>query len=157
MSQPSSAVGDRASLRKASVSSTVSEKPPKIHVRILSNEVFSEEQLNQGNLDGKTLTEEPGIVAQSAIKPVPTNEKFEINVDSLKKDPFGDFNPTAAHDDGVRTNLGNTKVVMNLLSEMWIFHLAFILGFTYFMTFYIDQGYTDTELWNNSCYWKLGN
>ncbi|KAJ3413340.1 hypothetical protein HDV05_008190 [Chytridiales sp. JEL 0842] len=60
--------------------------------------------------------------------------------------------------DQKRTNLGNTKAVMLLLSEMWIFNMAFILGATYFMTFYLGglQGYDDYTLWNPGCYWKLG-
>ncbi|KAJ3062540.1 hypothetical protein HK102_008732 [Quaeritorhiza haematococci] len=55
-----------------------------------------------------------------------------------------------------RTNTGNTKIVMALLSEMWIVHILVILGGTFFMTFYAPQDYTDTELWNAGCYWKLG-
>ncbi|KAJ3206621.1 hypothetical protein HDU67_008045 [Dinochytrium kinnereticum] len=58
----------------------------------------------------------------------------------------------------VRTNLGNTKAVMMLLSEMWLFNLAFLLGGTYLMTFYLGklQGYTDITMWNVACYWKIG-
>ncbi|KAJ3208505.1 hypothetical protein HDU67_006697 [Dinochytrium kinnereticum] len=58
----------------------------------------------------------------------------------------------------VRTNLGNTKAVMLLLSEMWIFNLIFLLGGTFLMTFYLGQlqGYTDVQLWNIACYWKIG-
>ncbi|KAJ3414798.1 hypothetical protein HDV05_006045 [Chytridiales sp. JEL 0842] len=57
-----------------------------------------------------------------------------------------------------RTNLGNTKAVMALLSEMWIFNMAFILGGTYLMTFVLGklQNYDDNVLWNVGCYWKLG-
>ncbi|KAJ3053400.1 hypothetical protein HK097_004376 [Rhizophlyctis rosea] len=55
-----------------------------------------------------------------------------------------------------RTNLGNTKLLMTLLSEMWIVHMAFILGGTFCMTFLLPQGYTDHELWNFTCYWKIG-
>ncbi|KAJ3115218.1 hypothetical protein HDU96_001002 [Phlyctochytrium bullatum] len=58
----------------------------------------------------------------------------------------------------VRTNLGNTKACMMMLSEMWIFNLAFLLGGTYLMTFYLGnvQGYSDILLWNVACYWKIG-
>jgi hypothetical protein len=59
-------------------------------------------------------------------------------------------------DDNVRTNLGNTKVVMNLLSEMWIIHIAVIIGGTYAMTFLLPQEYSDEELWNYTMWWKLG-
>ncbi|KAI8908361.1 glycosyl transferase family group 2-domain-containing protein [Gorgonomyces haynaldii] len=59
-------------------------------------------------------------------------------------------------DKGERTNLGNTKVVMALLSEMWIINLIVICGGTYCMTFLADfQGYVDDELWNITCWWKL--
>ncbi|KAJ3010724.1 UNVERIFIED_CONTAM: hypothetical protein HDU68_002005 [Siphonaria sp. JEL0065] len=57
-----------------------------------------------------------------------------------------------------RTNLGNTKLVMGLLSELWIVNLFFILGGTWLKTFYLGdlQEYEDYELWNYGCYWKLG-
>ncbi|KAI8908504.1 glycosyltransferase like family 2-domain-containing protein [Gorgonomyces haynaldii] len=60
-----------------------------------------------------------------------------------------------AADDQPRTNLGNTKVVMALLSEMWLFSLVFILGGTYAMTFHVPQFYIDDEVWNETCWWKL--
>ncbi|KAI8615486.1 hypothetical protein BC830DRAFT_1122463 [Chytriomyces sp. MP71] len=58
----------------------------------------------------------------------------------------------------VRTNLGNTAIVMGLLSEMWIINLFFILGGTWIKAFYLGslQEYDDYQLWNNSCYWKVG-
>ncbi|RKO89675.1 glycosyl transferase family group 2-domain-containing protein [Blyttiomyces helicus] len=62
-------------------------------------------------------------------------------------------------DSAVRTNLGNTKFIMALLSEMWIFHMCFILGFNYCLTFLMPvayTGYTDDVMWNWSCYWKMG-
>ncbi|KAJ3185471.1 hypothetical protein HDU87_000092 [Geranomyces variabilis] len=56
-----------------------------------------------------------------------------------------------------RTNKGNTKLVMAFLSEAWILHMVVILGVNYLFTFYVwDFSYTDTELWNVTCYWKLG-
>ncbi|KAL5035988.1 hypothetical protein BDV3_004731 [Batrachochytrium dendrobatidis] len=58
--------------------------------------------------------------------------------------------------DTCRTNTGNTNAVMALLSEMWLFHIIFILGFTYLMTFHLPQYYVDDQLWNYGCYWKLG-
>ncbi|RKO85055.1 hypothetical protein BDK51DRAFT_51170, partial [Blyttiomyces helicus] len=63
---------------------------------------------------------------------------------------------SVAADDGIRTNLGNTKFLMALLSEMWVVHLVVILGGTYGLTFYMPQGYNDVDLWNYSCWWKLG-
>ncbi|KAJ3287082.1 hypothetical protein HK104_008768 [Borealophlyctis nickersoniae] len=59
-------------------------------------------------------------------------------------------------DNEQRTNLGNTKFVMGLLSEMWIVHALVILGGTFCLTFLMPQGYTDDELWNVSCAWKIG-
>ncbi|ORY35995.1 hypothetical protein BCR33DRAFT_702019 [Rhizoclosmatium globosum] len=57
-----------------------------------------------------------------------------------------------------RTNIGNTKAVMALLSEMWIINLIFLMGAIYMMTFYLGklQSYDDYELWNIACYWKIG-
>ncbi|KAJ3211004.1 hypothetical protein HDU83_005379 [Entophlyctis luteolus] len=57
-----------------------------------------------------------------------------------------------------RTNLGHTKIVMLLLSEMWIVNLAFIIGGTWLKSFYLGdlQQYDDYNLWGISCYWKLG-
>ncbi|KAI8620658.1 glycosyl transferase family group 2-domain-containing protein [Chytriomyces sp. MP71] len=58
----------------------------------------------------------------------------------------------------IRTNIGNTKAVMALLSEFWIFNMFFLFGAMYFMTFYLGklQSYDDYELWNVGCYWKIG-
>lgn len=69
-----------------------------------------------------------------------------------------DFKQVKGHvvDDGTRTNLGNTKLVMGLLADMWIIHLIVILGGTYCMTFIAPQDYTDFELWNVGCWWKIG-
>jgi hypothetical protein len=61
-------------------------------------------------------------------------------------------------DKGERTNLGNTAFVMSLLSEMWILNLVILAGATYAMNFVLPAqwtNYTDTELWNISCFWKL--
>ncbi|RKP01185.1 hypothetical protein CXG81DRAFT_5632, partial [Caulochytrium protostelioides] len=55
-----------------------------------------------------------------------------------------------------KTNKGNTRHVMALLSEMWIFHMAFILLGTYMMTFYAPQNYLDGVSWNYGCWWKIG-
>lgn len=62
-------------------------------------------------------------------------------------------------DAGVRTNLGNTSVVMALLSEMWIFNLFAIGGGIYCMTFLSPtwlNNYIDDQLFNISCLWKIG-
>jgi hypothetical protein len=57
----------------------------------------------------------------------------------------------------LRTNLGKTKLIMNMLSEMWIIHTIAILGSTYYLTFYgWSGGYSDDEIWNYSCWWKIG-
>ncbi|KND04364.1 uncharacterized protein SPPG_00093 [Spizellomyces punctatus DAOM BR117] len=53
-------------------------------------------------------------------------------------------------------NKGRTKLVMALMSWAWIFHAIIILGATYVMSFWIPQGYTDEEIWNKGCYWKMG-
>jgi hypothetical protein len=60
-------------------------------------------------------------------------------------------------DNSKRTNRGNTRALMALIAEMWIFHLFIILGATFLMTFHFPQmnNYTDEELWNFSCYWKI--
>ncbi|KAJ3248649.1 hypothetical protein HDU78_010880 [Chytriomyces hyalinus] len=60
--------------------------------------------------------------------------------------------------EGPRTNLGNTSVVMAVLSEAWLFNMAVILGGTYLKAFRFGdiQGYQDYELWNVACWWKLG-
>ena len=63
-------------------------------------------------------------------------------------------------DKGIRTNSGNTSFVMAILSEMWILNLIVLCGGTYAMTFLLPisyTGYVDDELWNFSCWWKIGN
>ncbi|KAJ3368549.1 hypothetical protein HDU91_000496 [Kappamyces sp. JEL0680] len=54
-----------------------------------------------------------------------------------------------------RTNLGHTTPVFHWLAEAWVFHTCFIVGLSYILTFVVPQGYTDTELWNNSCWVKI--
>lgn len=47
---------------------------------------------------------------------------------------------------------------MTLLSEMWLLNLVVLAGGTYCMTFLLPvswSNYSDTELWNVSCWWKL--
>lgn len=107
---------------------------------------------NVPNGPGKEIRE--GEVARAA-------EGLEIikthTVKSWKsKASFKDKSDSLINPDGVYTNLGNTKVVMAVLSEMWIIHLLFILGGTYIMSFVIPQGYSDQELWNIGAYWKIG-
>lgn len=77
-----------------------------------------------------------------------------IDHEPLKKKSSQALNDYGSH--ASKTNIGNTKVVMALLSEMWIVHIAFILGGTYLMTFVLPQNYLDDVLWNRGCYWKLG-
>jgi hypothetical protein len=55
-----------------------------------------------------------------------------------------------------RTNLGNTRWVFHYLSEAWIVHISFILGLNYILTFVVPQGYIDDELWNISCFIRIG-
>lgn len=47
-------------------------------------------------------------------------------------------------------------LTMFLVSHTWIVHLVLVFTFTYLMTFYLPQFYVDDEMWNTSCYWKLG-
>lgn len=54
-----------------------------------------------------------------------------------------------------KTNTGNTKIIMALLSEMWIIHIAVILGCTYMMTFVANLQYTDEEIWNSGQWYKI--
>ncbi|KAI8803936.1 glycosyl transferase family group 2-domain-containing protein [Cladochytrium replicatum] len=79
---------------------------------------------------------------------------------SVKKNPNVPNRSYAldGEDDKKRTNLGNTGLLMALLSEMWIVHIAIIMGGTIGMSFFFPQynRYSDDELWNITCYWKLG-
>lgn len=45
---------------------------------------------------------------------------------------------------------------MNMLSEMWFIHISIILGGVYFMTYVLEQGYTDEHLWTYSTWFKIG-
>jgi len=57
-----------------------------------------------------------------------------------------------------RTNLGNTSFVMSILSELWILNLCVITGAIYSLNFLLPitwTNYTDSEIWNVSCWWKL--
>lgn len=47
-------------------------------------------------------------------------------------------------------------VTMFLIANSWLVHLVLVFTFTYLMTFYLPQFYVDDEMWNMSCYWKLG-
>ena len=58
--------------------------------------------------------------------------------------------------DAKRTNLGNTGPVFHFLAEAWWLHTAFILSLTYCLTFVVPQGYNDYEMWNETCWLKLG-
>ncbi|KAI9193277.1 glycosyl transferase family group 2-domain-containing protein [Polychytrium aggregatum] len=62
-------------------------------------------------------------------------------------------------DQGVRTNLGHTNLIMAILSELWLVSTIVIVGATYLLTFYNwlpGSVPDDYQLWNTSCYWKLG-
>lgn len=87
------------------------------------------------------------------------NKIYHSGQDSkfLKSNVIGKGNSSYADDsNSVRTNTGNTRVLMAMLSEMWIVNAIVILGCTYVLNFVIPQGYSDTVMWNSSCYWKLG-
>jgi hypothetical protein len=169
---------------------------PKIKVKILSNENFSQEDLDQANkqlqeqqqpqyndpqLPGNLFVQTKQPLSQRNSGEVPPVE-YRLSIDqrameirSDSADAISDQSnavvsatkkqPDAFADDpqsGSKTKktkhkiYGNTPVVMGLLSEMWLIHITFILGFTYLMTFVAPQNYIDTELWNTSCYWKIG-
>lgn len=49
-----------------------------------------------------------------------------------------------------------TSLTMFLITHGWFVHLAIIMTLSYVMTFYIPQFYIDDEMWNTSCWWKLG-
>ncbi|KAJ1554748.1 hypothetical protein HK096_002014, partial [Nowakowskiella sp. JEL0078] len=76
---------------------------------------------------------------------------------TLKKPnvPGRSFALDAPDDLSKRTNHGNTGAVMTLLADMWIVHTLVIFGFVYLLSFVIWT-YDDTELWNWSCYYKIG-
>ncbi|KAL2915914.1 hypothetical protein HK105_204618 [Polyrhizophydium stewartii] len=81
------------------------------------------------------------------------NGRFDIE----SQKPTSRLPPSLATPAGAeRTNTGNTRVVMDLLSELWIVHIVVILAGTYGMTFYLPQYYVDDQMWNYGCYWKLG-
>lgn len=91
-----------------------------------------------------TLADDAGFKRQVSIKKpnVPGKSYALITSEEDKNRP--------------KTNTGNTKIVMALLSEMWIIHLIIILGGVYLMTFVVPQGYTDAEIWNSTAWYKLG-
>ncbi|KAI8616200.1 glycosyl transferase family group 2-domain-containing protein [Chytriomyces sp. MP71] len=66
--------------------------------------------------------------------------------------------PSSTANPELRTNSGNTRVVMALLSELWIFNLLVVFAGTWFKTFWLGQylGVQDYELWNPGCWWKIG-
>jgi hypothetical protein len=102
------------------------------------------------------------------------NPTFEVSDESDGSQTFNELpadsssdkvNPnvpsqTYATDDkkSARTNLGNTSLVMAILSEMWVLNIIFVLGGTYCWNFLLPPvwtNYTDLEFWNNSCWWKI--
>ncbi|KAJ3050368.1 hypothetical protein HK097_008674 [Rhizophlyctis rosea] len=88
-------------------------------------------------------------------------------IDVSKKD--GEAGPTVVNvpsreglsyalidEDGVRTNKGKTAMIMALLSEMWIIHIIVLIGGIFLWSFFVPQFYVDDQLWNFTCWWKLG-
>lgn len=182
---------------------------PKIKVKILSNEAFSQEDLtkaqqqlpqysatsqypmgsiavntsgnqHQQHFHGGNSDVGGDFVATPTMPPVEYRMSMDQTAMQIRNDSI-DASNNHAHSGAVGTPSkkmdafaddpqsgskkskapkhkihGNTPVVMALLSEMWIVHIAFILGFTYLMTFVAPQNYLDGDLWNNSCYWKIG-
>ena len=149
----------------------ISESPPKINVKITSQEELE-------NTDSSTTIDQNSTNENDAKSP----RILQFNTSSESLAEFGkkidlrdsvilngqsafdtlekDHNSKAiseTNEPQILTNTGNTKTVMNLLSEMWIIHIAFILGFTYYMTFVLQQDYNDDDIWNMSCWWKIGN
>jgi hypothetical protein len=61
----------------------------------------------------------------------------------------------APYDRSIETT-GNTKVVMAVLSEMWLVNLMAILGGTYCMTFLLPQGYVFHSFFNDSSMTSYG-
>ncbi len=49
-----------------------------------------------------------------------------------------------------------TSLTMFLVTHGWFVHLVIIMTMSYVMTFYIPQFYIDDEMWNTSCWWKIG-
>jgi hypothetical protein len=165
--------GDQAasSAKGSSPTSITTEKPPKIKVKILSHEFFSEDVLTEKSEelveDTKTLSNDKGVNQVSAlsspglIEAKPSSFMFKGIPDHLLSKDEGVKSATKTTQETASSVArhriyGNTNVVIPLLSEMWIFHIGFILSMTYVMTFVIPQNYLYTEMWNVSCYWKIG-
>ncbi|KAJ3297131.1 hypothetical protein HK104_000845 [Borealophlyctis nickersoniae] len=73
-------------------------------------------------------------------------------------DPSGGLS-YALVDDGAntpKTNTGKTKLIMALLAEMWIIHIIVIVGGTFLWSFFVPQFYVDDQIWNYTCWWKIG-
>ncbi|KAJ1554423.1 hypothetical protein HK096_003609, partial [Nowakowskiella sp. JEL0078] len=101
---------------------------------------------NQQNQTYQPYNPQVGPVATLERKPLPVNPNI----------PSRSYALDGIDEKSERTNLGNTKALMALLAEMWIIHTTVILGCTFLLTFYAPWNfYTDIELWNVSCYWKL--
>ncbi|KAJ3102542.1 hypothetical protein HK100_004345, partial [Physocladia obscura] len=107
----------------------------------------------QTNVPTSSLSQPPAAAAFSfshALPPIPSSATDSSSSPNISY--------ALENESDVRTNLGHTRLVMALLSEMWIVNLAFILTGTWLKSFYLGniQQYDDYYLWNTSCYWKLG-
>lgn len=97
---------------------------------------------------------QPRVAAQ---KPYPLQQSEQDGSTPPVSNPNVPARSYALGDDaGIRTNTGNTKFLIAVLSEWWIFSLIFIVGGTYLFHFKMPQDYVDNVLWNYSCYWKIG-
>ena len=80
---------------------------------------------------------------------------FKGSESSFQIDKKAAFNSVALTNLGPeRTNLGNTGPLFMFLSEAWIIHCLVILTMTYCLCFLVPQGYSDTDLWNYTCWGK---
>ena len=120
----------------------------------------SSESSHVGVLDHRLLPTTPFQTSTSAS--TPASPPTFVSPLALKADIFPKsyaFVDSAGIPSATkRTNLGNTRQVMAILSEMWFFNLVFILAGVYLMTFYLGklQGYDDYVMFNYGILWKLG-
>lgn len=96
----------------------------------------------EGSLDQRAYRTLPNPPRQPFAHPFshpPTLNPYEDEDD--RKNPNVPAQSYALLEDkGERTNLGNTRVIMSLLSEMWLINLIIIAGGTYTMVFHLPQG-----------------
>jgi hypothetical protein len=116
---------------------------------------------NENSRDAKDNRGDSFDTISSAGRSTSTLRNLESGVTNLYGDPLKrEFNQSRSvalrAPEPSRTNLGNTNLVFHILAEAWWFHTACILSFTYILTFVVPQGYNDTEMWNHTCWLKLG-